>query len=80
MGGPLLWVVFQKLAQNLGTTFPQRAGNVFILTKNGLRYILGDLFTNESGHSGRVSSKTHSTLTAHDWRIQQLCFHFETPF
>jgi hypothetical protein len=30
--------------------FPQCFGSVFILTKNGLGYIVGDFFTNSSGH------------------------------
>jgi hypothetical protein len=39
-----------ELAQIFGLLFPQRSSYVFILAKNGLGYILGDFFTNSSGH------------------------------
>jgi hypothetical protein len=52
MGGYLLWVVLEitELAQSFGLFFSESASCVFILTKNGLGYILGDFFINLSGH------------------------------
>jgi hypothetical protein len=35
-----------EVAQIYGTTFSQSICSLFILTKNGLGYILGDFFTN----------------------------------
>jgi hypothetical protein len=37
-------------AEKFGAILFQRIDYVLILTKNGLGYILGDLFTNSSGH------------------------------
>jgi hypothetical protein len=39
-----------KSSVNLWTTFFQVYSSIFILTKNGLGYSLGDFFTNSSGH------------------------------
>jgi hypothetical protein len=48
------YVVFRKVQKNpyfWGPLFSTvKAMNVLILTKNGLGYILGDFFTNSSGH------------------------------
>jgi hypothetical protein len=48
-----LFFLITELAHFFGLLFPQRTSYVFILTKNGLGYILGDFFTNSSGHPGR---------------------------
>jgi hypothetical protein len=50
------WISFSKIteaAQIWGLFFTNGKICVPILTKNGLGYILGDFFTNSSGHPGR---------------------------
>jgi hypothetical protein len=47
-------VCFRQFPKN-DTKSPQfwaSFSKILILTKNGLRYILGDFFTNSSGHPG----------------------------
>jgi hypothetical protein len=39
-----------EVAQIYGPLFPNVTVYVFVLAKNGLGYILGDMFTNSSGH------------------------------
>jgi hypothetical protein len=66
LGGCLFWAGFFKFteeAQIIGLLFSHSKRYVLILTKHGLGYILGDLFTNSSGHpvgwlSERVAAKT----------------------
>jgi hypothetical protein len=43
-----------EIAQIYGLLFSQIICSVLILTKNGFGYILGDFFTNSSGHSASV--------------------------
>jgi hypothetical protein len=52
LGDYFLWAFLEifRSSANLLTTFSQSICSVFILTKNGLGYILGDFFTNSSGH------------------------------
>jgi hypothetical protein len=52
LGDYFLWPVFEKFRScaNLWDYFFQSICPVFILTKNGFGYILGDFFTNSSGH------------------------------
>jgi hypothetical protein len=42
------------------TTFFKSTSNVLILTKSGLGYSLGDLFTNSSGHPDRPPTMNDS--------------------
>jgi hypothetical protein len=44
------WFENYKSSAHLWGTFSHGTSYVLILTKNGLGYILGDFFTNSSGH------------------------------
>jgi hypothetical protein len=45
-----------------------------ILTKNGLGYILGDFFTNSSGHPGWFVGRRDTSVTDYHWQNQS-CDH-----
>jgi hypothetical protein len=50
-GDLLLWAIFYyRSSPNLGASFFRGKAPSSILTENRLGYILGDFFTNSSGH------------------------------
>jgi hypothetical protein len=65
LGDCLLGAVFltYRSSPHFWTTFFHCKSDVLILTKNGLGYILGDFFTNSSGHLGwlDLNQRIHKT-------------------
>jgi hypothetical protein len=74
LGDCLIWTVswkLQKLPTFLGHSFPQLKLRINI-SKKGLGYILGDFFTNSSGHPGLAASSKMEAVSLEAKQCRQL--------
>jgi hypothetical protein len=66
-----------RSSQNNGATFFHGKSNVVIFTKNVFGYILGDFFTNASGHPGVYPPATNVQLRSFPTPFHRKQFYFE---